>query len=40
MIDLKHELSVRRQAELVGISRAAVYYVARPISKADLELQP
>lgn len=39
MIDPKHELSIARQAELVGISRAAVYYVPRPISEADLELQ-
>jgi putative transposase len=39
MIDPKHELSVTRQAELVGISRAAVYYVPRPIPEADLELQ-
>jgi putative transposase len=39
MIDPKHALSVTRQAQLVGISRAAVYYVARPIPQADLELQ-
>ena len=39
MIDPKHELAIARQAELVGISRAAVYYVARPIPEADLELQ-
>lgn len=39
MIDPKHELSVTRQAELVGISRAAVYYMPRPVSEADLELQ-
>ncbi len=39
MIDPKHELPVTRQAELVGISRAAVYYVPRPISEADLALQ-
>jgi len=39
MIDPKHELPIARQAELVGISRAAVYYVARPIPEADLELQ-
>lgn len=38
MIDPKHELSVTRQAELVGISRAAVYYVPRPVSEADLAL--
>ena len=39
MIDPRHELSISRQAELVGISRAAVYYVPRPICEADLELQ-
>ena len=39
MIDPKHELALTRQAELVGISRAAVYYVPRPISDADLALQ-
>jgi len=39
MIDPKHELSITRQAELVGISRAAVYYVPRPISEDDLALQ-
>lgn len=38
MIDPKHELPVTRQAELVGISRAAVYYVPRPIPEADLAL--
>jgi putative transposase len=39
MIDPKHELSISRQSELLGISRAAVYYVPRPISDADLALQ-
>jgi len=39
MIDPKHALAVTRQAELVGISRAAVYYVPRPIPEADLALQ-
>jgi len=39
MIDPKHEVSITRQAELVGISRAAVYYVPRSISEADLGLQ-
>jgi putative transposase len=39
MIDPKHELPVTRQAELMGISRAAVYYVPRPISENDLALQ-
>jgi len=39
MIDPSHELPLTRQVELVGISRAAVYYVPRPISEADLALQ-
>jgi putative transposase len=39
MIDPQHEVSVTRQAQLLGISRASVYYVPRPISEADLELQ-
>jgi putative transposase len=39
MIDPKHVLAVTRQAELVGISRAAVYYVPRPIPEGDLALQ-
>ena len=38
MIDPKHELSITRQAELVGISRAAVYYEPRPLPAADLAL--
>jgi putative transposase len=39
MIDPSHELPVTRQAELVGISRAAVYYVPRPLPEGDLALQ-
>jgi putative transposase len=39
MIDPKHELSVTKQAQVLGISRAAVYYVPRPIPEGDLELQ-
>ena len=38
MIDPKHEVSITRQAELLGISRAAVCYVPRPIPEADLAL--
>ena len=38
MIDRTHELSVTRQAELVGISRGSVYYLPRPASEADLGL--
>jgi len=38
MIDRNHELPITRQAEVLGISRGAVYYVARPISDAELAL--
>ena len=38
MIDRDHELPVKRQAELVGISRGSVYYLPRPLSAADLAL--
>ena len=38
MIDRNHPLSIVKQAAAVGISRAAVYYVPRPISEADLVL--
>lgn len=38
MIDRTHELSVKRQAELVGISRAAVYYEPRPTGEEDLAI--
>lgn len=38
MIDRTHDLSVTRQAELVGISRGSVYYLPRPVSEADLRL--
>jgi putative transposase len=38
MIDRDHDLPVKRQAELVGISRGSVYYVPKPVSEADLAL--
>ena len=38
MIDRNHELSITRQAELLGISRGTVYYLPRPVSTADLVL--
>ena len=38
MIDRNHSLSISRQAELLDISRGAVYYQPRPISDADLAL--
>ena len=38
MIDRNHPLSVSRQAQLLDISRSAVYYLPTPISQADLAL--
>jgi putative transposase len=38
MMDRNHTLPVSRQAELLNISRGALYYVPRPISGADLAL--
>jgi putative transposase len=38
MIDRSHKLSVSRQARLLNISRATVYYRAKPTSDSDLAL--
>jgi len=38
MIDRDHELSVSRQAKVLGISRGSIYYLPRPASDADLAL--
>jgi putative transposase len=38
MIDRDHELSVRKQAEIVGVARSTVYYLQRAAPAADLEL--
>ena len=38
MIDRTHPLPVKRQAELVGISRGTVYYHPEPVSDQDLAL--
>jgi len=38
MIDRDHELSVSKQAEVVGIARSTVYYLPRPVSAVDLAL--
>ena len=38
MIDRNHRLSVTRQARMLGISRASVYYIPRRVSEADLKL--
>jgi putative transposase len=38
MIDRNEQLPVTRQAQLLGISRGSVYYLARPVSESDLAL--
>ena len=38
MIDRESELSITKQAKLLGISRGTVYYLPRPVSPADLAL--
>lgn len=38
MIDPDHDLSIRRQAKILEISRSSVYYRPRPPSARDLEL--
>lgn len=38
MIDRHHDLTVTRQAELLGMSRGSVYYLPRPVSAANLAL--
>jgi putative transposase len=38
MIDRDHRLPVKRQAELLGISRGSVYYQPTPIADAELAL--
>ena len=36
MIDPEHDLSLKRQAEVLDISRSSVYYRQRPVSAEDL----
>ena len=38
MIDRQHELPIKRQAELLKISRSSVYYLPRPVSSDDLDI--
>jgi putative transposase len=38
MITPEHDLPVTRQAKVLGISRGAVYYKARPVSPRDLRI--
>ena len=38
MIDATHKLPLKRQAELLDLSRSNVYYLPRPVADADLAL--
>ncbi len=38
MIDRTHELPIKQQAKLAGISRGSVYYLPKPVSSEDLDL--
>jgi hypothetical protein len=38
MIDRTHRLSMSRQAQLLDISRGAVYYLPKPTSASDLRI--
>jgi putative transposase len=38
MIDPEHDLPIKQQAEVLGISRSTAYYEPRPISEEDLRL--
>ena len=38
MTDRSHDLPLKRQAELLGVSRASLYYRSRPVSAADLAI--
>ena len=38
MIDVEHALPITRQAQLLELSRASVYYLPRATPQADLEL--
>jgi putative transposase len=38
MIDRQHQLSVTRQANLIGLSPASVYYTPRAAPERDLAL--
>ena len=38
MIDRSHDLPITRQAQVLSISRASVYYRPRAVSDADLAI--
>lgn len=38
MIDRSHDLPLKRQAEVLGLSRGSLYYQPRPVSAADLAI--
>ena len=38
MIDREHELPIKKQAQVLRVSRGSVYYLPRPVSATDLEV--
>src|SRR3712207_2470322 len=38
MIDRTHDLSIAKQAKVLGVSRGSVYYLPRPVPAADLAI--
>jgi putative transposase len=38
MIDRQHDLPITKQAEILRVSRGSVYYLSRPVPKADLAI--
>src|ERR1700704_1243460 len=38
MIDRAHDLPITRQAEALSVGRGSVYYLPRPVPKADLAI--
>jgi putative transposase len=38
MIDREHKLSLKRQAEVLGLSRGTVYYHPEPVSEVEFVL--
>ena len=40
MVDQRHQLTITRQAELLGINHGSVYYLPHQVSDANLKLMP
>jgi putative transposase len=38
MIDRSHDLSITKQAKVLGISRGSIYYLPRPVPAVDLAI--